>query len=275
MDVSFTNSKFSSLSFRKDWQTGFDAQTCYVQKFAAGEEIRIQFTSNDDGFEAKYINENEVETSVTITGLKTIGESTLYEAFFTIDTPGLYRFELANGLADPAESYFCIKPLEEMEGTVLLSYTHRKNDFDTIFTGKRFNFRIEGGIYPGNKTQAIENEIFRDQRFYTHQTSAIAYEVSILTIGSSKGVPQWVGNKINWIFCLSDVEIDGIKSVRNESSTTELTSIGSNYPLYVHKISIEQPDEDNHTLIDHYVFLTDNDGTAIQDNNNNYIKVRK
>jgi hypothetical protein len=96
-----------------------------------------------------------------------------------------------------------------------------------------------------------------------------------LTTGSPLGIPQWVGNKINWIFRLSDVEVDGVKSVRNESSTPELISTGSKNPLYVHKISIEQRDEDVHTGIDNYVFLTDNEGNRIQDNNNNYRKVRK
>jgi hypothetical protein len=34
--------------------------------------------------------------------------------------------------ANPAEAYFCVQPVEELENTVLLSYTHRKNDFDAL-----------------------------------------------------------------------------------------------------------------------------------------------
>jgi hypothetical protein len=274
MNVSITNSKFSSLSFRRDWQAPFDTESCYVQKFAVAEEIRIQFASSDTGFEAKHISETEVETPLTVTGLITVGEKTLFEVVFSVNTPGFYRFELTGGPTDPAEAYFCVQPVEELEGTILLSCTHRKNDFETIFDNRRFNFRVEGGIYPGDKTQAIENETFRDQRFTLHQTVATAYEVSTLTIGSPKGVPQWVANKINWIFCLSDVEIDGVKSVRNESATPELVSTGANNPLYVHKIRIEQPDRDFHTLVDPYGFLAGNDNTYIQDNNSNYIKAR-
>jgi hypothetical protein len=180
---------------------------------------------------------------------------------------------LENGLADPLVTYFCIT--DDLEGTVLISYTHRKNDFDTIFQDRRFNFRIEGGIYPGDKTQTVENEVFRDQRFNPNQIAAIPYEVQVLTIGSSTGVPQWVGKKINNIFSLSDVEVDGIKSVRNESSNPEIISTGIKWPLYVHKISIEQANGDTHTLIDYYEYLTDNQGSKIQDNNSNYIKVRR
>jgi hypothetical protein len=81
MDVSIKNSKFSSLSFRDDWQMWFDTESCYVQKFAVGEKIRIQFTSQDTGFEAKYINENEVETGLTVCQLISIDKTALFETF--------------------------------------------------------------------------------------------------------------------------------------------------------------------------------------------------
>ncbi|MDR0682669.1 MAG: hypothetical protein LBG15_12625, partial [Dysgonamonadaceae bacterium] len=253
MDVKITNSKFSSLSLYKpeEWQTPFGVESCYIQRFAIGEEIRIQFFSGDTGFEARHIDENEAETPLTITELITIGEKTLFETVFTVNTPGLYRFELKNGLAGPTGACFCIQPVEDLEDTVLLSYTHRNNDFNTIFTGRRFNFRIEGGIYPGEKTLSTENEIFRDQRFNLHQTFATTYEVSVLTIGPPAGVPCWAGNKTSHIFDLSDVEVNGIKSVRHENATTESIPVGNKKnSLSVYKISIEQPDEDVHTLVD-------------------------
>jgi hypothetical protein len=126
----------------------------------------------------------------------------------------------------------------------LISYTHRRNEYDTEFSQRVFNFRIEGGIYPGDKTQALDNEVFRDQRFAPHQIVAETYEVSVLTVGTKKGVPQWVGRKINDIFKLSDVRVDGVRTVRNESSVPELVQLGVYYPLYVFKLNVEQPDEE-------------------------------
>jgi hypothetical protein len=275
MNVTITNSKFSSLSFRDDWQAFFDTESCYIQKFAVGEQIRIQFTSEASAFTAKYFNENETPTAVPVNQIFTLDGKFIYEAVFSIQTPGIYRFELTSGPADPIGAYFSIKKPEDLKHTILVSYTHRKNEFDAIFINKTFNFRIEGGIYPGEIKQAIENEIFRDQRFSPVQLSAIPYEVRTLVIGSTEGVPQWAGNKINHILSLSNVTIDGIETVRNESSVPELISLGEKNPLYVHKVSIEQPDEDIHIGIDYYEYLTDNSGNKITDNNGNYIKVRR
>jgi hypothetical protein len=263
MDVTIINSKFSSLSFRKDWKTRFDEQKEYVQKFAVNEEIRIQFRADAVNFEAGYADKNGNETPVNVLEIYTDGENYIYECSFSVPSPGIYRFTLMNDWVEVVDAYFRIRTPDELHETVLLTYTHTENDFDTIFEDRTFNFRIEGGIYPGDKTQSVENEMFRDQRFTPFQTSAKAYETSTLTIGSAKGVPQWAGNRINHIFCLSDVKVDGVRSTRSESSTPELISIGKYYPKFVYKISIEQSDEEIHIGINEYGSLLDTDGNFI------------
>jgi hypothetical protein len=184
----------------------------------------------------------------------------LFEAVFSVSVEGEYVFYIAGSSFYDPETFagsgsaaicgnvyaarFAIKSCGELCDTVLISYTHRRNEYDTEFSQRVFNFRIEGGIYPGDKTQALDNEVFRDQRFAPHQIVAETYEVSVLTVGTKKGVPQWVGRKINDIFKLSDVRVDGVRMVRNESSVPELVQLGAYYPLYVFKLNIEQPDEE-------------------------------
>lgn len=247
------NSKFSSLYLgrKEQWKASFDQDVCYMQKFAIGEEIRIQFIGFTAGFTAKYIDEKEVSIPVEVKTLYTesgYDGRILYETAFSVNKKGAYQLQITNG-SDEVDTQFCILPIEELENTVLISYTHRRNEYDTIFlnedeTRKVFNFRIEGGFYPGDKVQSVENEIFRDQRFEPYQTASESFEISVLTIGTKKGVPQWVGNKINNIFKLSDILVDGIETTRNESSIPELISQSSYYPLYVFKLNVEQPDED-------------------------------
>jgi hypothetical protein len=274
MDVTVINSKFSSLSFRKNWKAPFDEQEEYAQKFALNEEIRIQFKSDTIGFEAKYVDEIGNETPVNVLEIYTDGENYIYECLFSIPDAGVYEFILMNQWTEIVSVPLCIKTPEELQETVLLTYTHRENDFETIFEDRTFNFRVEGGIYPGNKTQSVENEIFRDQRFMPFQLSAKAYEVSVLTVGDTEGVPQWVGNRVNHIFCLSDVKVDGIHSTRNESSTPELVSISECYPKYVHTITIEQSDEEIHVGKDEYGNLVDTDGNFILTADSDYLFVK-
>lgn len=241
------NSKFSSLYLGKkgNWKAQFDQDVCYMQKFAIDEEIRIQFVGYTDVFFAEYTDgKNDVQLDIQL--LHQEGDKRIFEVVFSIDKEGVYMFHLTDDDIE-AYSYFHVKKEDELQNTVLISYTQEINDFDTIFIDeegiqKTFNFRIEGGFYPGDKTQAVENEIFRDQRFAPYQLSADTYEVSVLTIGTKKGVPQWVGNKINNIFKLPDVLVNGISTTRSESSIPELIKVSDYYPLYVFKLSIEQSD---------------------------------
>jgi hypothetical protein len=256
------NSKFSSLCLvkKEQWKAPHDRDVCYIQKFATGEEIRIQFTSPVTGFRAGYMDRNGNDTAVDVDLLYTDAGRHLFECVFSVDVKGEYTFYVTgSSFFDPSTfagsgytevcgnvyaARFSVKPPDELHDTVLISYTHRRNEYDTEFTQRAFNFRVEGGIYPGDKTQALDNEVFRDQRFTAHQIAAETYEVSVLTIGTNRGVPQWVGNKINSIFKLSDVFVDGVKTVRNESSVPELIQMGTYYPLYVFKLKVEQSDEE-------------------------------
>ncbi|MDR1370577.1 MAG: hypothetical protein LBJ72_10725 [Dysgonamonadaceae bacterium] len=277
------NSKYSSLYLgeEKFWKAFFDRDVCFVQTFASGDEIRVQFRGYSENSTAKYKNQNGTETNLTvnmlysdsITGLK------LFEAAFTIHAIGEYKFTLTNG-TESVLSFFSVKTQAELINTVLLNYTHRRNEYDTIFVQengvrKTFNFRIEGGLYPGDKTQAVENETFRDQRFNPFQTASEVYQISILTIGTGKGVPQWVGNKINHIFNLSNILIDGISTARNESSVPDMIQVAGYHPLYVFKLNIEQSDDDiilGSQKTDVF-YLTDNSGNMIVTNSGDNITV--
>lgn len=247
------NSKFSSLYLgrKEEWKAPFDQDVCYIQKYAVGEEMRIQFTGYTPGFTAKYTDKNGFSTPVNVELLHTYeGDENkyLYEIILSVRIEGVYELTLTNG-SESAYSCFAIASIDKLNNTVLITYTHYRDEYDTIFVGdagekKYFNLRIEGGIYPGDKKQEVSNEMFRDQYYAPHQLSAQSYEVSVLTVGTKKGVPQWVGNRVNNIFKLSEILIDGIETTRNDSSTPELIQVASYYPLYVFKMNIEQTDEE-------------------------------
>jgi hypothetical protein len=279
------NSKFSSLYFgkREEWKAFFDSNVCFIQRYAVGEEIRIQFTGFTDEFQAEYRGEAGLSVPLNVVLLYVYDNRRLFEIVFSVNSTGVYELLLTSE-TDEARSLFCIDTIGHLkEDTILLNYTHRRNEYDTIFrdsegAGKRFNFRIQGGIYPGDKTQALDNEIFRDQRFEAFQTAAESYEISVLTIGTSRGVPQWVGNRINNIFKLSDILIDGVEATRNGSSVPELISLGSYYPLYAFKLNIEMPDEERIHAPESFEFdnlILTNSGIPILSNNGSYLLTNK
>ncbi|MDR1562255.1 MAG: hypothetical protein LBS54_04100 [Dysgonamonadaceae bacterium] len=251
-------SKYSSLYFGKEetWQSPFDMKHFFCPRFAVGDELRIQFSSRlGFSLQAKVIDEDGVDTDVSVELLKTINEFNMCEAVFTASAEGRYTFYLYNNTGNSFSSKFQVLPLEKLkDNTVLLTYTHRRDEYDTIFknpngTNKMFNFRVDGGLYPGDRVLNLDNETFRDQRFDLHEISAEAYETSVLTVGLSTGVPVWVGNRVNHIFNLSDIMIDSVPCVRSEKSTPELNRISNCYPLYVFKLEVEMGDKEQFNLI--------------------------
>jgi hypothetical protein len=204
--------------------------------------------------EAKITDEEGTNKDVPVEILKTINEFNISEVVFNISAEGIYTFYLYNNTGNIFSSRFQVLPLEKLKNsTVLLTYTHRRDEYDTIFknpdgTNKMFNFRIDGGLYPGDRVLKLDNETFRDQRYYLHEISAEAYETSVLTVGLSTGVPVWVGNRVNHIFNLSDIMIDSVPCVRSEKSTPELNRISNCYPLYVFKLDVEMSDKEQFNL---------------------------
>ena len=252
------NSKYSSLYFgeKANWKTDFDADVCSIQRYAVGELMRIQFTGSALGYTAKYISNLGIETLVPVANIYTdnVSSESIFEILFSISSTGLYCLQISEGNKS-ALSYFKVEEEDELKNTILLTYSHRRNEHDTIFVNQDessnyFNFRVEGGFFPAEKTQAIDNEYFRDQRFVVHHMSAQAHEVSVLTIGDTKGVPQWVGSRINHIFSISDVQVDGIETKRSEGATVEIIELGKYYPLLVFKLKVEQSDDEVLTLVD-------------------------
>ena len=98
---------------------------------------------------------------------------------------------------------------------------------------------VEGGINIGNTRNLIEQETFRDQRFNTHTLAAHPRSTAILTIGSAKGVPEYVGELINSILCCDTVFLNGKRICRSQNSAPEPTNITKGYPFVNYTIEIE------------------------------------
>ena len=86
----------------------------------------------------------------------------------------------------------------------------------------------------------MDSEGFRDQSDRYKQLSALPYRKDIFSVGGGFGVPNWVADKLNYIFSTSFVLIDEMKYSRSESAVPEMTSIHGDYPMYLYKIELEK-----------------------------------
>lgn len=254
----FKISKFSSLSFFHNWKTSFQVDEIYIQKFSTSDKIRIQYSA-PSWANFSVLLFSLFDNTNTLIESELIGES-IYDNIiwntYNVELPSLeigqYYIEIKSFTESVDRSFFCVLPDENLSNTTLITYMHRRNEYDTIFIKDEepiiFQWRVEGGFIPFESSFLVDSEFFRDQRASITQLSAFPYKTQTLTIGAELGVPIWCGEKINLIFSLSNVFIDNISYVRSEGSTPEITEIMPLYPLYIFKIDLENNENYSETL---------------------------
>lgn len=246
-------SKFSSLDFGSRWQHHFEQQEIYTQVFAIDDIIRVQFSTSDiDNITINIISDSGSETIIPEEIGATADETPIYQFLIAVEESGRYEVQFSNDYEDIfTSSRFIILDDSELIDTVLLRYTHRMNDYDVVFTGEsqlHFDFRFAGGSLFSETKFNVNSNNFRDQRESPRTLSAYPYKTETLTIGDNKGVPSWVAEKVNLIFCLSDILLDGEYHVRSEGSTPEISDTIDKYPLYIYKMEIEPRVSYNHSI---------------------------
>jgi len=120
------------------------------------------------------------------------------------------------------------------DNTVRIIYTHDENDFDVIFTGSNivgeFMLRIDGGMKSEGFLPGGKFTMFQDLDYNSVMLQSQPYNIEKWTFGPANGCPNWMGDKINRIFGLSDITIDGVGYSRNENAKIDRAG-ESGYPL--------------------------------------------
>lgn len=239
-------SKFSSLNFEPTNVKSWEDQVSYCQKVFVNDPILIQFAADfDETFRYDVINSlgTVIQTGLfTITAIGAtinILEKEITELPQDIYTLRIYQ-TTRQTLLIAESSPFCVT--DQVDNTTLLTYTNSSNDFDTIFingTTRVFNFRFEGGFLNSDTSYLVESNSFRNQFQEGRQLYQRPYKTKSLTIGNAFGVPDWVAEKINFIFCCSNIYLNRVKHSRSEKSAPERTTIEEGYPFSNFKLLLE------------------------------------
>ena len=273
-------SEFSSLNFRKDWKLSFQQNVDYIPKFLPTDNIQVQYVVKDFTLNPylKNICTGEVKQLSPVLLLETESEKcyqlTINNSSISSDTEFNLYFASDQDGEKIKDANFCV--CTELPDTILLEYTNRKNVYETIFDGiDRFLFRVEGAFLPQEISFENNTEEFRDQRYVSKILSSTAFEKKTLTLGGGMGVPNWVARKINLIFSLSSVHVEGTPMVRSDGGAVELTEIGKYYPLYIYKIVLEdgEDNEDTGDGIIEYLRAVDEKKKIIRKSSENDLRV--
>ena len=240
-------SRYSSINFDNDWKLRFQIQADYCQKFATTDKPRVQYVLSADSLLKPFIEVNGVVTQQESLTLNQTDDFIVKEVVLNLASiqPGaevLLFFAENDSSVHELESLFLVT--DETDDTVLIEYTNRRNEFDTIFsTNSLFQFRVEGAFLPQDYTFESQSENFRDQRHVAKTLSGYPIEKKTLSLGGGFGVPRWVASLINNIFSLSNVYVNGDRMVRDEGGSVEMTLLHNDYPLYIYKITLEESDD--------------------------------
>ncbi len=130
------------------------------------------------------------------------------------------------------------------EDTILIECSSTVNTLDVIFEQFRqtFAFRIEGALI---KPKDYVNRVTaQDQAAKTIPLSADAYSGVTFAAGGNGGfIPDWAFKKLNNIFTLDVIRMDGVLYTANQGASIERQYI-PDYPLFSGEIDLVEGDPD-------------------------------
>jgi hypothetical protein len=221
----------------------WEEKKLYKQKWKQTDTIWYQFESNMSPLQIDIFNVDYQDPVITITMDMVAANPRL---------PGFYIYQAAVSLAgledgcyyprfspgaNPVDQEYgepmLIKAIHD-EPTVLYTYKNSRFHGDIIFeTGIQFSFRVEGVL--GRYHPASDDTFYRDQSMNVTQLVSKPYPSIPLSHGGSFGIPDWVLEKLNWIWSCDSVYIDQKSYAKDVGSNNSFQGFQINeeedYPL--------------------------------------------
>jgi len=229
------------------WETiqPWDSHIPYFKKRQKSDTDWFQFESNFDPIGVNLLNcDGEVVIGLNLVNKRSnpyLPGYFVYEAGISYATVPEGYYVLQVEPATPGTSTLIGEPIhvkEKHEGTLLFEYRNSRFHEDVLFeTGITFSFRVEGSLgklLPGSKDQ-----LYEDQKLNQTVLSSKPYNTWPLVIGGTYGVPDWVVEKLNYIFSCDEVRIDGKYYAKESDAKLEFNE-EEQYPMRGVKITLRE-----------------------------------
>lgn len=236
----------------KDWEY----KKGYCQKYCFGDNPGLQFITHYTGLWSGAsiylvdINNTTIDQWYLFNTESAYG-GTIYRWFsgFGTYTEGVYflRVKLANDTG--ALCSFLSEPIllaATHENTVKIIYKHDLNDFDCLFFVlggtyyPGFMMRIEGGVKLDGVSPGGNYTMFQNLDLNPVMLNSTPNTVFRFTFGNNQGIPNYLADKLNRIFSLSTVTIDGVGYARAEGAKLEASGRDQVYPLNIWTVDLVQ-----------------------------------
>lgn len=247
------NPSYNYRNIDSDWYyrtlKEYEQKQPYVQPFQQSDTIRVQWIGSDNtsGFydHIKLLDSNGSDTGVSISvGSSAIGSNTLY----TITLPlwnineGKYFLSVYHLPASNDRTYIIFEPFHVKQvhiKTVRIDYYNSFNDQSVIYPTSAYipQLRVHGCIT--DVTNDSKFNVYEDQPMNLEMVSGIPYRTFELTLGGSKGIPQWYADIIERALLTDTLTIDGIAYTRAEGAKLEAKKEAGK-PLNMYTIKLRE-----------------------------------
>jgi len=245
------NSAYNYRNIDSDWYyrtlKEYEQKQPYVQPFQQSDTIRVQWIGSDNtsGYydHVRLLDSNGSDTGVSISvGSSAIGSRTLYTITLPLWNINEGKYFLSVYHHPPSNEKTCIvfEPFHVKQvhiKTVRIDYYNSFNDQSVIYPTSAYipQIRVHGCIT--DVTNESKFNVYEDQPMNVEMVSGIPYRTFELTLGGSKGIPQWYADIIERALLTDTLMIDGIAYTRAEGAKLESKKeAGKPLNMYTRKI---------------------------------------
>jgi hypothetical protein len=224
---------FEDFTFEETQQQPWAQKTKYYQKWQLNDIIPLQFESNFSAISVEVLDCRDINkltfNATQKRANKYIPGFYVYEVnIYLVDLPaGRYRLRMILGDAEYWSDWLDIKA--EWPNTLLYEYSNSRYHMDVLFeTGIVFRLRVEvtlGRLVPGS-----DDYVYTDQRRNPYTLSSTPYRGFALSMGGAKGIPDWLVDKLNFIWSCNSIFIDGRSYAKSGETKFEFVGEGT-YPM--------------------------------------------
>lgn len=244
---------FSELNAVNEWEQ----QIGYEQLVQNNDRFSLQIWANSDAYtmnmylykcDGTLINTTTIPANLSITidiqedGNNYYVYNYVNNSFWDSIPEGKYYFYFDMNLAT-SHDFFISEPIavkQKHEGSVLVEYSNSYNRDYIIFeqTRQKFEIRLIGSV---QNMQALINRVsFIDNAENVTALKSTAFRGwTFWAGGNSKGIADYLLDKLNYIFALNGTKIDG-KSYVAADGASWVKSENINYPLYIGSIELRE-----------------------------------
>lgn len=218
---------------------------CHLQVFSTTDKIVLQIISTDSTPPAVRVNNLLTGSVQSQAMLKIQVNPSLYVHQLIKTLPeGCYNISVGGNLYS---CDFCVTDnAQTLANTALIEYWHSSNNsaFDALFwngtTKIPHYLRIFGGFKSGGVSPKLSGESYRTQKQEIRHLYAVPYTTETITFGTAEGLPSRYADKINRIFCVDNVRIDGVPYARNDQSVPQAHQVGEDSDRYWITLDVER-----------------------------------